>query len=71
MSERLQRFRKLMAAFEGTSNAQHAIERGYYVDLPNNPMAEITRRIEVRPASLHLLLGGIGSGKTTQLLYYF
>ena len=68
MSERLQRFRKLMAAFEGTSNTQHAIERGYYVDLPNNPMAEITRRIEVRPASLHLLLGGIGSGKTTQLL---
>ena len=68
MSERLQRFRKLMAAFEGTSNPQHAIERGYYVDLPNNPMAEITRRIEVRPASLHLLLGGIGSGKTTQLL---
>ena len=68
MSERLQRFRKLMAAFEGTSNPQHAIERGFYVDLPNNPMAEITRRIEVRPASLHLLLGGIGSGKTTQLL---
>jgi hypothetical protein len=68
MSERLQRFRKLMVAFEGTSNPQHAIERGYYVDLPNNPMAEITRRIEVRPASLHLLLGGIGSGKTTQLL---
>ncbi|MEB3121951.1 MAG: P-loop NTPase fold protein [Snowella sp.] len=68
MSERLQRFRKLMAAFEGTSNPQHAIERGFYVDLPHNPMAEITRRIEVRPASLHLLLGGIGSGKTTQLL---
>jgi hypothetical protein len=68
MSERLQRFRKLMAAFEGTSNPQHAIERGYYVELPHNPMAEITRRIEVRPASLHLLLGGIGSGKTTQLL---
>ncbi|MEB3191722.1 MAG: hypothetical protein VKL42_15390 [Snowella sp.] len=68
MSERLQRFRKLMAAFEGTSNPQQAIERGYYVDLPNNPMAEITRRVELRPSSVHLLLGGIGSGKTTQLL---
>lgn len=68
MSERLQRFRKLMAAFEGTSNPQHAIERGYYVDLPNNPVGEITRRVELRPSSVHLLLGGIGSGKTTQLL---
>ena len=68
MSERLQRFRKLMAAFEGSSNPQHAIERGYYVDLPNNPMAGIARRVELRPSSVHLLLGGIGSGKTTQLL---
>jgi hypothetical protein len=57
-----------MAAFEGTSNPQHAIERGYYVDLPNNPVGEITRRVELRPSSVHLLLGGIGSGKTTQLL---
>ena len=68
MSERLQRFRKLMAAFEGTSNPQHAIERGYYVDLPKNPVREIARRVELRPSSVHLLLGGIGSGKTTQLL---
>jgi hypothetical protein len=68
MSERLQRFRKLMAAFEGTSNPQHAIKRGYYVDFPNNTMAGIARRVELRPSSVHLLLGGIGSGKTTQLL---
>jgi hypothetical protein len=68
MSERLQRFRKLMAAFEGTSNPQQAIERGYYVDLPNNPVKGIARRVELRPSSVHLLLGGIGSGKTTQLL---
>jgi hypothetical protein len=68
MSERLQRFRKLMAAFEGTSNPQHAIKRGYYVDSPNNLVGDITRRVELRPSSVHLLLGGIGSGKTTQLL---
>ena len=54
MSERLQRFRKLMAAFEGTSNPQHAIERGYHIDLPNNPMVGIARRVELRP-SLKLL----------------
>lgn len=68
MSDRLKLFRRLMSAFEGTSNPQRALERGYYVNLPNNPVGEITRRIELRPSSVHLLLGGIGSGKTTQLL---
>ena len=68
MSERLKFFRRLMSAFEGTSNPQRAVERGFYVNLPNNPVGEITRRIELRPSSVHLLFGGIGSGKTTQLL---
>ena len=68
MSDRLKFFRRLMSAFEGTSNPQRAVERGFYVNLPNNPVGEITRRIELRPSSLHLLFGGIGSGKTTQLL---
>jgi hypothetical protein len=68
MSDRLKFFRKLMSAFEGTSNPQRAVERGFYVNLPNNPIEEITRRIELRPSSVHLLFGGIGSGKTTQLL---
>ena len=68
MSERLKRFRQLMSAFEGTSNPQRAIEQGYYVNVPNNPVKEITRRVELRPSSIHLLMGGVGSGKTTQLL---
>ena len=68
MSDRLKFFRRLMSAFEGTSNPQRAVERGFYVNLPNNPVGEITRRIELRPSSAHLLCGGIGSGKTTQLL---
>ena len=68
MSDRLKFFRKLMSAFEGTSNPQRAVERGFYINLPNNPVGEITRRIELRPTSVHLLFGGIGSGKTTQLL---
>jgi hypothetical protein len=68
MSDRLKFFRKLMSAFEGTSNPQRAVERGFYVNLPNNPVGAITRRIELRPSSVHLVFGGIGSGKTTQLL---
>ena len=68
MSDRLKFFRRLMSAFEGTSNPQRAVERGFYVNLPNNPVGELARRIEVSPWSTRMLLGGIGSGKTTQLL---
>lgn len=68
MSDRLKFFRKLMSAFEGTSNPQRAVERGFYINLPNNPVGEITGRVALRPSSIHLLFGGIGSGKTTQLL---
>ncbi|WP_141211756.1 hypothetical protein [Pseudanabaena sp. SR411] len=68
MSDRLKFFRRLMSAFEGTSNPQRAVERGFYVNLPNNPVAVITAKIALRPSSAHLLFGGIGSGKTTQLL---
>ena len=68
MSDRLKFFRGLMSAFEGTSNPQRAVERGFYVNLPNNPVGELARRIEVRPSSVRILLGGIGAGKTTQLL---
>lgn len=68
MSDRLKFFRRLMSAFEGTSNPQRAVERGFYVNLPNNPIEEITGRVALRPSSVHLLFGGIGSGKTTQLL---
>ena len=68
MSDRLKFFRRLMSAFEGTSNPQRAVEQGFYVNLPNNPVAVITTKIALRPSSVHLLFGGIGSGKTTQLL---
>ncbi|MGD1873019.1 MAG: hypothetical protein ACFB02_08185 [Mastigocoleus sp.] len=69
MSNRLQIFRERMAAFEGAANPQEAIESGYYVKPPGNLLAErISARVALRPASSHLLIGGIGSGKTTQLL---
>lgn len=68
MSDRLKLFRRLISAFEGTSNPQRAIERGFYVNLPDNPVGVITGKIALRPSSVHLLFGGIGSGKTTQLL---
>jgi hypothetical protein len=58
-----------MAAFEGAANPSEAIESGYYVHAPGKLLVDtISGRIALRPSSSHLLLGGIGSGKTTQLL---
>ncbi|MBE9234945.1 hypothetical protein IQ227_02535 [Anabaena aphanizomenioides LEGE 00250] len=58
-----------MAAFEGAADPSAAIESGYYVHAPGKLLVdEISARIALRPSSSHLLLGGIGSGKTTQLL---
>lgn len=69
MSDRLQFFREQMAAFEGTSDPQKAIEKGYFIQQPRNSLAStIANRIALRPSSSHLLTGGIGLGKTTQLL---
>ena len=69
MSDRLQFFREQMAAFEGTSDPQKAIEKGYFIQQPRNSLAStIANRIALRPSSSHLLIGGIGSGKTTQLM---
>lgn len=69
MSDRLQFFREQMAAFEGTSDPQKAIEKGYFIKQPRNSLANtIANRIALRPSSSHLLIGGIGSGKTTQLM---
>jgi len=63
MSDRLQFFREQMAAFEGTSDPQKAIEKGYFIKQPRNSMANtIANRIALRPSSSHLLIGGIGSG---------
>ena len=69
MSDRLQFFREQMAAFEGTSDPQEAIKKGYFVQQPRHSLANnIANRIALRPSSKHLLVGGIGSGKTTQLM---
>jgi hypothetical protein len=69
MSNRLKLFRERMAAFEGAANPSEAIKSGYYVHAPGKLLVDnISNRIALRPSSSHLLLGGIGSGKTTQLL---
>jgi hypothetical protein len=68
-SDRLTRFRQYMAAFEGAADPAKSIEQGHYVHAPGQLLVDqIASRIALRPNSTHLLVGGIGSGKTTQLL---
>jgi hypothetical protein len=58
-----------MAAFEGAADPAKSIEHGHYVHAPGQLLVDqIAGRIALRPNSTHLLVGGIGSGKTTQLL---
>ncbi len=44
-----------------------AMER-FYVNQPRSVSARIAAELALAPASSHLLLGGVGSGKTTELL---
>ena len=69
MPNRRDRFRKEMAAFEGSADPRRSLDSGHYVPHPIKSLADtIAGRIELRPTSTHLLIGGIGSGKTTELL---
>jgi hypothetical protein len=67
MSNRLKFYREQMAAFEGSADPQRAIESGYYVPEPKKSSNSLLTRVALRPAATHLLIGGIGAGKTTQL----
>jgi hypothetical protein len=58
-----------MGRFEPSADPLDAVKRGFYVPRPGRTIAEqLAARFEVKPSASHLLVGGIGSGKTTQLL---
>lgn len=66
---RLQRFRAYMARMNPVADPAQAIKDGLYVPPPAPTVAEqLAMSLELEPASTHLVLGGIGSGKTTELL---
>lgn len=58
-----------MGRFEPSGDPRDAVQRGFYVPRPGRSMAEqLAARFELKPSAAHLLVGGVGSGKTTQLL---
>lgn len=58
-----------MARFDAAADPKHALDRGFYVPRPGRESVDrLVGRLELQPATMHLVVGGIGSGKTTQLL---
>lgn len=66
---RLEKFRGYMARLNPAGSPLQAVREGLYVPRPGRTTAEeIAGRLELDPSSSHLVVGGIGSGKTTQLI---
>jgi hypothetical protein len=57
-----------MARLDGAADPVTAVERGFYVERAASLAQCIAARLDLKPASSHLIVGGIGTGKTTQLL---
>jgi energy-coupling factor transporter ATP-binding protein EcfA2 len=60
-------YRAYIAAFNIT-DSKAAFDSGYYVPLPDSLAARIRARAEIQPGAIQAIVGGIGFGKTTQLL---
>ncbi len=59
-----------MASLNAAASPQQALDSGFYVPPPAalSIAHELSARLELQPASTHLVVGGVGSGKTTELL---
>jgi hypothetical protein len=69
VQNRREMWRAFMGCFEPAADPRDALERGFYVPRPGRVLGEeLAARFEVKPSASHLLVGGVGSGKTTQLL---
>jgi hypothetical protein len=67
--ERRERFRAYMQAFNPTAPPQDAIEAGLVCeDLHGSLFRKLASRADLEPGSQQLLVGGVGSGKTTELI---
>ncbi|PSM31822.1 hypothetical protein [Haliangium sp. UPWRP_2] len=64
----LQSYRDFMARTDIAAKPERIFERGFYVPRIRFSMKEIATRLLLEPNSTHLLVGGIGSGKTTELI---
>lgn len=67
--KRREKFRAYMKAFNPTAPAREVIEAGLvYKELHSSLFQNLGARADLEPGSQQLLVGGIGSGKTTELM---
>jgi len=65
---RRERFRQYMTRVAAAADPARALEQKLYVHPPNAISDFISRHLEIDPTARHLIVGSIGSGKTTELL---
>ena len=65
--DRLERYRSLRARLDPTGDPAHAMASSY-VTSSRAVSTRIAGELALSPVSSHLLVGGVGSGKTTELL---
>ncbi len=68
VNDRLVRFRGLAARLDPAGDPARALADGLYVQPSRAAGSRIAAELEIAPSSSHLLIGGVGSGKTTELL---
>lgn len=61
-------FRAYMRHVDPKADPSLALKSGFYVRSPHATSAQIATRLEIDPASTHLIIGAVGSGKTTELI---
>jgi hypothetical protein len=68
MDSRLDRFRTYFERLDPASRLPGAISDDLYAEPPGRATGEqLASRLQLAPSSSHLLVGGVGTGKTTQL----
>lgn len=67
-TDRRAAYRELVLRLDPAAPPKRAIEQRLYIEPANSINLQLATRLELDPTSSHMLVGGIGSGKTTQLL---
>ena len=67
--DRREKFRRFMKRFNPTASAHSAIQEGLIVEVTSRSLYKsIATRADLEPGRQQLIVGGIGSGKTTELM---
>jgi hypothetical protein len=69
VNERRKRFREYMGRLDPQVGPRQVLDDKLYVAPPGRAVAsDVARRLEIKPVSSHLVVGGPGTGKSTELV---